>query len=700
MNWLPTFLNWQAAAIAAGLAIPALLILYFLKLRRQERVVPSTLLWRKAIQDLQVNSPFQKLRRNLLLLLQLIVLLLLLLALSRPVANYKPGPGKTTVILIDRSASMAARDGNDGRTRLEEAQFRARELVRSMSRDSTAMVIAFDSSAETMQGFTSDQQALIAAIDRIRQTDRKTDLRRAYALAEAQVNFDPEQLRANVEPPDVRLYSDGRTLNEQDLRIKAEVTYEPIGSLSAKNIAVVALSAKRNYERPTEVQVFARLANFGPEPVQAPVTLSVDGQMVMGGGSLQSTYLLPERWTEDQRRQHVEKAGKPPSDSVQFKLDLANRAIIRIEQMNKDGDQLAADDVAHVVVPPPKVLAALLVSDGNYFLERVVRSLGLQKPDIIIPQAYEAKVKENKVQEDYGKYDVIIFDNYRPPTDARTGKAILPDSGSFIYFGVVPDGIKTKAARMGAATQPGAPGTPPPANAPPVFLDDMAVMDWDRDHPILANLALNKLYAAQGLKLQVPLDREVLIEGLKGPMMVLDRDGRHTHLIVAFNLMESNWPLKVSFPVFMHQALHFLALGADMALRQSYEPGDAPQVQRSLINVAGGLEALSKLTLEGPGGTREVPVPPGDRFVLPPLEQVGIYKTVPEITGMEQIAVNMLDVNESNLVPAEKPPGDIGKAEPLGGESTRRRELWPFLAAAALAVLFIEWWVYTRRVHL
>src|SRR5215207_7257674 len=106
MNWIPTFTNWQAGAIAAGIVVPALLVLYFLKLRRREQSVPSTLLWRKAIQDLQVNAPFQKLRRNLLLLLQMLLLLLLLLALSRPVTHYTPGAGKISVIVIDRSASM------------------------------------------------------------------------------------------------------------------------------------------------------------------------------------------------------------------------------------------------------------------------------------------------------------------------------------------------------------------------------------------------------------------------------------------------------------------------------------------------------------------------------------------------------------------------------------------------------------------
>src|SRR5213083_1125330 len=113
MSWLPTFLNPWSAALATAIVIPSLLVLYFLKLRRREMAVSSTLLWKKAVQDLQVNAPFQRLRRNLLLLL---------LALSRPVTHFTPGAGKIAVILIDRSASMGARDPDlKGKTRLDEA---------------------------------------------------------------------------------------------------------------------------------------------------------------------------------------------------------------------------------------------------------------------------------------------------------------------------------------------------------------------------------------------------------------------------------------------------------------------------------------------------------------------------------------------------------------------------------------------------
>ena len=66
-------------ALLGLLFVPVVIAMYLLKLRRDEAVVPSTLLWQRLVADVEANAPWQKLRRSLLLLLQL-----LLVAASSP----------------------------------------------------------------------------------------------------------------------------------------------------------------------------------------------------------------------------------------------------------------------------------------------------------------------------------------------------------------------------------------------------------------------------------------------------------------------------------------------------------------------------------------------------------------------------------------------------------------------------------------
>ena len=79
-TWVSSFFintlhPWQWFVLL--LVPPAIILLYFLKLKRQPLEVPSTYLWHRTIEDLHVNSLWQRLRRSILLLLQLLLVLLL-----------------------------------------------------------------------------------------------------------------------------------------------------------------------------------------------------------------------------------------------------------------------------------------------------------------------------------------------------------------------------------------------------------------------------------------------------------------------------------------------------------------------------------------------------------------------------------------------------------------------------------------------
>src|SRR5436190_20841872 len=109
---LPTLTNmlswWQWALVGAVPA--AIVLLYFLKLKRQPLEVPSTYLWHKSIEDLHVNSIWQRLRQSLLLFLQLLLLALLILALTGPNWRGQKLEGGRYIFVVDNSASMSAKD--------------------------------------------------------------------------------------------------------------------------------------------------------------------------------------------------------------------------------------------------------------------------------------------------------------------------------------------------------------------------------------------------------------------------------------------------------------------------------------------------------------------------------------------------------------------------------------------------------------
>ena len=255
------------AALGALFAIP-IILLYILRLRRRETIVSSNFLWQQILRDREANTPWQRLRRNILLLLQLVILALLVLALMRPAQVVSTITASKTVILLDASASMNARDV-DGGARFEAAQREANLLLNDLSPTDEISIIRVAENAEPLIAYTTSfldaRDAIFDAEPGQGSGDWSTALTLAAAGAQGADNFS------------IIIISDGGVTQAGQLpeNIPAP-TYISIGE-SAANLAITALATRTlPGENP---QLFAQIRNYDTVENEVSLLIRLDGEL-------------------------------------------------------------------------------------------------------------------------------------------------------------------------------------------------------------------------------------------------------------------------------------------------------------------------------------------------------------------------------------------------------------------------------------
>ncbi|TVQ62907.1 MAG: VWA domain-containing protein [Phycisphaerales bacterium] len=715
MSWLTPWLG----GVAAMVAVPSLVILYFLKLRRRDQEVSSTLLWRKSIQDLQANAPFQKLRRNILLLLQLLVMGGVLLALAQPMLEGEGAASSRHIILIDRSASMRTVDAGEGRdpvARFEAAKARALEIVdglrdggafggfggRLLAQRSPdeAMVIAFDTTAEVRAAFTGDKAALRRAIEAIEPTDAPGSLEEAMRLALAhaptRTYFDERSGEifdtglAGGEPATVHLISDGGLADAQRAlpRQGDEIVFHRIGQPETWNVGITGIRAERDFETPTRARIFVGLQSTATEAKTVDVELLIDGvrtgvrsvtipgasEATTGTGGARRTGLAGERDVGP----IVRTRRTPATTAVVFNLDREQAGLVaaRVDA----GDPFATDDRAWVALPPARQLSAAVVTRGNFFLAAAMEGLPLRRLDRFTPEAFEEELASGRA----ASYDVIVLDGWLPAPEIE---AFPP--GRYLIFDAVPAGAAGLVDRgEGPAT---------------------VVLDWSRDHPLLRELTLEPLVIAESRRVALPENSaaQVLAETDVGPAILDLTVGGVRSVVVPFDVARTNWPFDVSFVVFLASAAEFLGGGAPAS-------GAGEDVLRPGRVLTDRLPAGARdVELRLPGGDRARLTPgPDGRIAFGPVRTAGVYQAFwdgPSAPTDGRSGGRHTRVYVANL--ADPIESDIGAADVVelateqvraaeGGLASSTRRLWPWLVLAAIALLTLEWYVYNRKVQL
>lgn len=614
------------------IAIP-IILLYMLRLRRREVVISSTFLWQQILQDQEANTPWQRLRRNLLLILQLIILVLMVLALARPFITVPAVSAGQTAIILDASASMKATDLPDVANRFEAAKNEALEVINTLSAGTLVTVIRAGSTPEVLSSYTSDRDQTRAAINAAGPGDAPSDWLGALTLAAAG--------GSGVEDFTIVIIGDGgidETLDFSSLTLPGEVRFIGVGA-NPDNVALAALATRALPGQPP--QLFGQITNYSDSEAEVVLNLRVDDDPVP---------LVSNRYTIPAGSElPIVSTGALDIDFSTLQADLT----VSVNSLGQD--YLTVDNTAWAISRATAGRSILMLSEGNIFLEQVLRSV----PGIELIRGQVNRPLPSRA------YDLYVFDGTLPTTLPDGDMLIInpPRSTPLFSRGEAIEGVTTDIT---VATED----------------ERMAFVDF-------ANVSILRFRQIRDTGWATPL-----IEAPTGPLLLAGESEGHQVAILTFDLRESDLPLQITWPVLVSNLLEWFTPSDVLTTSGNLNVGDP-------VIVRPPLEADRVQLTKPDGTTRSIDVT-RDTLILTDTDQPGLY-TLDVFAGEEVIRSQVFPVNlfvplESNIRPREVTLNGVVLSGDVR-EEPGQFEFWPIAALLALLVLLIEWYAYHQRLQ-
>ena len=679
-------------ALLGLLFVPAVIAMYLLKLRRDEAVVPSTLLWTRLVADVEANAPWQRLRRSLLFFLQLLLVIALALLAARPFLERPAGLARDIVLVMDTSASMAATDVVPDR--LTAAKQVAIDALKDLPTGGKVSLIAADRTARIVVNESGDLARVRQAIESIPVTQTRGDLGDALELA--------SKLAARSGDAQVLVATDAALASKPTARVSAPIKVLSVGR-ERKNQAIVALAVRTSPSAVTR-SVFVSFANLDLDEANRRLELWADDRLL----EVRDVKLDPQARSDvivdDLPREvgtiEVRLVGPDPAVSVA-------------------PDQLAVDDRAWAVIPPDRRRLVLIVGEGDPYLETALSFL----PDVELYGVTPAEYGPASERTDGRPWDLTIFEGYLPATLPKTPVlAIAPP----------------RSGPLGDVS-----GT----------LKNPGIGTLEPNEPVLRYVDLSTTHIAEAVKLTPPSWARSIVPGPRGaPLLYAGvRDGINS-AVMAFEPRQSDLPLQVAFPILMANLTGEL-MGSSTAPTEAVEPGtpvelhipvgavgltvtapDGTQTSLAPTSTAAGSNAVTFAGTEQLGVYTVSPTPGPEASAAPSGSPSGSaspsVSTTPSALSAAvspgpsgvpvaedplapvRFVVALFDVNESTIAPgspatitslggtgpgASPAPGASGTpGDPATQRPTTRDELWVPIVLLILAVLCVEWALFHR----
>ena len=312
-------------------------------------------------------------------------------------------------------------------------------------------------------------------------------------------------------------------------------------------------------------------------------------------------------------------------------------------------DDLAADDQASIVSILPRPVKVLLVTRGNRFLEKAIRP---------VPNVQLTVV--SVLADDAAGFDIVVLDDVTPVVWPKGGVLAI-----HVNFTNLFDEVSS-------------------ADAP-------AVVDWKNTHPLLRFVSFDNVYINESLAVKAPKWGVPVVDSSQTPLVIAGEINRKRVVWVGFDTMQSTWPLRISFPIFIQNALEWMNPASGSASQLTIKTGEPFR-----FAVADGVNTAQIITPDG--SVKNISLEPKTReLVFGDTTKQGIYNLRAGTNDLS-FCVNLMDAAESDIRPREELPlGKFGAGVAATKLQRANTELWRWIALAGLCVLLFEWWWYHKR---
>jgi hypothetical protein len=334
-----------------------------------------------------------------------------------------------------------------------------------------------------------------------------------------------------------------------------------------------------------------------------------------------------------------------PREDKAFLIPLSQvrEGLVRIKlEVN---DDLEADNEVFVLLEPGKMLSVLLVTSGNRFLENALSLHGSVDIDLCDVSCFEEKVNA-------GNYDVVVYDNVTQDLPIFTNSVLIcSEKEEYLY------------------TEKGL-----------VFPE---LLNFNHGHGFLRELDLSNLSIQKSYTLSVPDWGETLIESEYGSLMFCGERNNRKILVIGFDLKQSNFPLKIAFPIFVSRLVNWF---------MDYEHKNWITAGEPYYYPLSPLSGTSQVRITAPDGKESVHKVKNNLIAFNDTLNAGIY-TIMGDNFQKRFVVNF---QTSKALTSDLLLSNSIHHQQTNFPKITTQRMGIFFAILSLGALVMEWYFYIR----